>query len=526
MSRPVPEERTGRVLVRFKPAVSRQSVTALAGELGATIVDEVPVLRVKVLRPGSAGAGALLERLRRNPNVVYAEPEGVVRAFATPNDPDLGRQWGHANIRSRSGWDISKGSPAVKVALVDTGISSGHVDLVGRYAAGYDFVRHDGTPNDENGHGTHVAGIAAATGNNGTGGVGVGWSTRLLVAKVLGADGSGATATVSEGIVWAADNGASVINLSLGSYDYSQTEADAVKYAQGKGALVVAAAGNEATNYPSYPVALPGVVGVAATDRDDTRAPFSNYGDYVDISAPGVDIYSTWLNNGYEYMSGTSMAAPFVAGAAAVLKAKFPGFTAGQLYDRLRFGADDIGARGKDEYTGYGRLNLFRALAVPGKAYGVVRNAQTGAPIAKAKVSLASTTRYVLTDAYGNYSMAGVPYGSQTLKYTGWGYQPYTNALWMPAGGAVQLNVSLQPSARLSGYVRTGTGAPLPGATVRIEGTARADTTDSTGYYIITNIPLGPHTATASKDGYASVSRSVTFTMGATSKLDFSLNPK
>lgn len=523
----VPEKRTGRVFVKFRPGTAgAQATKALDGASGRA-VDSVGAIGVRVVQPvGGAGVDILVSRLKRNPNVAYAEPERVMSLFAIPNDPYYGTQWGHGRIQSSSGWNISKGASAVKIGVVDTGIDRNHPDLMGRYVEGYDFVRRDSVPNDEHGHGTHVAGIAAATGNNGAGVAGVGWYTKILAAKVLGGDGTGTDLDVSRGIIWSADKGAAVINLSLGNYYYSQAVADAVKYAQGKGALIVAAAGNDGLDFPSYPAALPGVVGVAATDRYDSRAWFSNYGSYVDISAPGVDIYSTWPGSDYASLSGTSMASPFVAGAAAVVKAKYPAFTAGQVWDRLGFGANDIGIRGKDQYTGYGRLNLFRALAIPGQVSGVVKNAKSGSPLPGVKVSLKGTTRYVVTDSYGRYMFRNIPYGRQTLTYSRWAFQDYTTSIWMPAKGNLLISLSLKPLAKLTGYVRASSGALLSGATVRIANTTRSDVTDSNGYYVITNVPLGTRSATASRDGYASQFRSTTFTMGTTSRLDFSLSRK
>ncbi|MDQ3327455.1 MAG: S8 family serine peptidase, partial [Chloroflexota bacterium] len=469
------------------------------------------------------------------PAVAYAEPERVRYAFASSNDPQAWRQWGQSKIQAPRGWSIARGSTKVKIAIVDSGVDFRHPDLRYRYAGGRDFVNNDGTPEDGHGHGTHVAGIATATGNNSVGIAGVGWYTKILGVKVLNSRGEGTDSAVSRGIRWSADNGAAVINLSLGGPGYSQTLADAVSYAQRKGALLVAAAGNEGANVATYPASLPGVVGVAATNRYDTDAWYSNFGSYVDISAPGGagnpsrsqdGIYSTLPGNRYGYADGTSMASPFVAGAAAVIKGKYPWMNAAKLWERLRVGADDIGVSGKDVYSGYGRLNLFRSLAIPGHVYGTVTNARTGRPLTNNKISLKGTTRYVRTDAYGRYRMSLVPYGTRTIVASRYGYESRSRTFTMPANGRVALSFSLRPLAKLTGRVRTSSGTALSGVTVKIVGTSRAARSNSSGYYTINYAPLGTRNVTAARSGYYTRTRSVTLLMGSTTTLNFGLNPR
>jgi hypothetical protein len=364
------------------------------------------------------------------------------------------------------------------------------------------------------------------------GGVGVGWYTKILGAKVLDSRGDGTEAGVSKGIRWAADKGAAVINLSLGGPEYSRTLADAVSYAQGKGALVVAAAGNDGSNVATYPASFPGVIGVAATNRADTDAWYSNYGSYVDISAPGGSsdpsrpqdgIYSTLPGNRYGFIDGTSMAAPFVAGAAAVIKGRFSWMNSTMIWERLRLGADDIGVSGRDNYTGYGRLNLFRSLAIPGQVYGTLTDASTWRPLANRKVALNGTSRYVRTDADGRYRMLGVPYGTRTVVATSYGHEAAARTITMPANGNVPLSISLRPLAMVTGRVRTASGSALSGATVTIVGTTRTAQSDASGYYTISLAPLGGQNVSAAKSGYYTVTRSATLSMGETTALDFGL---
>lgn len=292
----------------------------------------------------------------------------------TISDPYFSYQYGMVNIRADDAWLLcEQGSPNVTVAIIDTGMSLTHPDLQANLVAGYDFVQNDTTPEDGNGHGSNVGGIVGAP-LNGVGVVGVAPQTHLLPVRVLDNSGSGSLSGVANGIRWAADR-AQILNLSLGGTSDSSTLRDAVNYAVGKGRLVVVAAGNCGDSYysyngctymnqPGYPASYDNVFTVAAVNSSDAHASFSNHGTYVDISAPGVQIYSTFRYGGYEYESGTSQASPHVAGLAALIWAKYPSYTAAQVRSRIESTADDLGSSGKDEYYGYGRINAYKALGL------------------------------------------------------------------------------------------------------------------------------------------------------------------
>lgn len=320
----------------------------------------------------------------------------ITRNLETRRDPDdplyvSGDQWGLEKVKAPQAWSVSTGGGVV-VAVIDTGVDLDHPDLIGSLwrnpgevagngrdddgngcvddVHGCDFVGLDGDPDDGNGHGTHVAGIVGAATDNHLGIAGMGWAVKLMPVRVLGNDGVGSPWTVQSGIRYAADNGAQVINLSLGVCaqapipDVSQ----AVAYAQSKGVLVISAAGNSGESDPYscfafYPASCPGVIGVAATNDVDNRASFSNYGSYVDVSAPGVDIYSTWrATAGYGYMSGTSMASPFVSGLASLLWSRYPAAGATQIAAAIQNSAVDLGTAGWDQYFGWGRIQAVEAL--------------------------------------------------------------------------------------------------------------------------------------------------------------------
>ncbi|MDH7475678.1 MAG: S8 family peptidase [Anaerolineae bacterium] len=290
-----------------------------------------------------------------------------------PNDPayEGDDQWGLNKIEGPKAWGITTGSSLVTIAVIDTGVDLDHPDLQDKIVPGWDFVNNDATPDDDHSHGTHVAGIAAATTNNGLGVAGVAWNTRIMPVKVLDSSGNGSMDDVIAGMTYAADHGAQVLNLSLGSVNNSSALQDAVNYARDRSAVVVAAAGNCGSgciigsqyyyNPYMYPASCQNVIGVAATTSTDGWPPFSEHNTYVDLSAPGVGIYST-IPNGYGYKDGTSMATPFVSGLAALVLSRWPDYTPSQVETALFNNADDLGSSGRDDYFGYGRINAFQTL--------------------------------------------------------------------------------------------------------------------------------------------------------------------
>ena len=236
-----------------------------------------------------------------------------------PNDPDYDRQWALPHIQAESAWqELDELSP-VTVAVIDTGVCMNHEDLVGRVLDnGYDFVDNDDDPEDVFGHGCSVAGIIAANIDNGLGIAGFAPNASILPVRVLGPSGSGSMADVAAGIVYAADEGADIINLSLGSAIGSQVTKDAVDHAVEKGVTIIASAGNSSGTLPGYPARYENVVAVGAIDPNGARSSFSNKGG--DIWAPGRDVHTIYLDNGYKALNGTSFSAPYVAAMAAVLE--------------------------------------------------------------------------------------------------------------------------------------------------------------------------------------------------------------
>ncbi|HTY12688.1 MAG TPA: S8 family serine peptidase [Candidatus Omnitrophota bacterium] len=354
------------------PAVKVRSLYA-----GKTI--EVPDMSqwYRITFPSGSSVETIVSDYRNDPSVSYAEPDYRVKAFIVPNDPGYALyQWDLAKIGMPDAWDVTTGEAAsVLVGVVDTGVNYYHEDLAGKVVMGHNYI-NPATPNnplDDNGHGTHIAGVIGAATNNNIGISGINWNARIYAIKVLDHDGYGSVSDTSAGITEATDAGAKVINLSLGDSNFSQAFADAVNYAYANGSLVIAAAGNEDTSNPVYPAALPNAYAVGATDQNDLRSVWgtgiaSNYGAWVDICAPGTDIYSTWLGTDqYQFKDGTSMATPHVSGLASLLISRNPIWTPDQLRSRIDSTADNIdslnpGFAGK---LGAGRINATRAIGIP-----------------------------------------------------------------------------------------------------------------------------------------------------------------
>jgi len=296
------------------------------------------------------------------------ELNGYCDICLTPNDTRYSEQWSHQKMQSALGWNTLTGASNITIAIVDTGVDYNHEDLSGKVILGYDFVNNDSDPMDDHSHGTHCAGIAAAISNNSKGIAGVSWGARILAVKVLAASGSGTNDQVANGIIYAADHGAKVISLSLGSSSNSQVEHDAVIYAANKGCLIVAARGNNGTSASNYPGSYPECMAISASTSTDALASYSSYGYDVSVAAPGDLILSTVPGSSYATYSGTSMACPAVAGLAALVWSSNLSRTSGQIRQLIQENADDLGTAGYDQYFGNGRINVYKtitALSLP-----------------------------------------------------------------------------------------------------------------------------------------------------------------
>jgi subtilisin family serine protease len=478
-----------RILVRFRPdadAAKRAHAIASVGGTVDRVLGAIGVTRVALpVEPRGDAVGLAALRLAHDPAVISVEPDSTGSVQFTPNDslyltdPSFGLgQWGIRATHVDQAWDLIHGSAAVVVAVIDTGIDATHPDLAGVALPGATFVtspdpRCDASSTiDDNGHGTHVAGLIAANGNNGQGIAGVAFGVRILPVKALDCEGSGLLSDVASGVIWATDHGARIINISLGSVTDLSTLHDAIRYAVGRDVLVVTAAGNcgvpsircGSLNEPQYPGAYPETLAVGATDGNDGHASFSNVDGYVALSAPGVRIwsttpaYETTLSKGtpgttrYAAFSGTSQAAPFAAGVAALVLSADPRLTGAQLAERLRSTADDLGVVGPDPVFGAGRVDALRAVSVSlPLTYGAVYNidslpahGSTDAPLAPS-VTLTNTSSFAWA-AFGpaptRLAFHWADLGGHTLVWDG---QRTALSADVPVGGTTVVHPTIPP---------------------------------------------------------------------------------
>ncbi|HSY54647.1 MAG TPA: S8 family serine peptidase, partial [Opitutaceae bacterium] len=496
---------------RFPLRAARASGPGVLPDLSASYILD--------LGPGPAGQReAALQSLRSEPDVVYAEEDRTVAVSFSPNDPDYvsGDLYGLNVLDCGTAWDSAQGSGVV-VAVVDTGVDYNHPDIQDNIwtnphpdengyindVKGWDFIGPTYTqptqgndPYDREGHGTHVAGTIAAVGNNGIGVIGVAWQAKIMIVKGLDDTGTGLDSTLAEAIVYAADEGADVINASWGEPGISQTLKDAVDYAHGMGVVIVVAAGNNDIDASGFcPANLPNVIAVAATDESNQKASFSNYGSKIDVAAPGVDILSLQAGTtNYISMSGTSMAAPHVSGVAALILSLHPAYTNEQVRQVLRTSADDLGTVGRDDIYGYGLVNAAQALqaAVPLEAKilspmeatainGAVALTGTaqGPGFASYTVDygsgdlpaswtvIQSSTTSVSNGSIGSFNPSALPDGLYTVRLRA------VNATGHVFSDQIQINVQyLAITSPLPPAAYSLTTEVKPGASLQITGTA------------------------------------------------------
>ena len=416
---------SGEIIVKFKPQVDLLRAQSLLPSGGLQLMELSPrseLLRVRVT-PGREAE--MIAVLTARPDIEFAVYNYQLYALETPNDPEFNRQWNlhntgqtggvpDADIDAPEAWDIHTGGSNVTIAIIDTGVYLNHEDLqaniwlngaeipangldddLNGYVdddRGYEFYNYDSNPDDDNGHGSNVAGIAAARGNNSRGIAGVSWAAKIMPLKILSATGGGNLYDLQEAIYYAVDNGADIINMSAGGYCNSSWDSviqPALNYAVAQDVLLVAAAGNTGSNYILCPAAMPGVLAVGSTTARDERALTSNFGLLLDIVAPGETIYSTYpahisyrpqcYTQAYCELSGTSMASPHVAGLAALLWSFAPNLFLSDVRSLIQATADDlsprsgdycaalypayVGGSGWDPCYGHGRINAYRGLA-------------------------------------------------------------------------------------------------------------------------------------------------------------------
>jgi len=363
-----------QVVIQFNTQPNPAFLQQFAQQNGLQLLSISP-MGAALFRQLGQNSASLMQSLRSNQMVAYSHQNTIYRSRFTVNDPRSSEQYGPAIIGAAKAWDVTMGDPNVVIAIIDSGIDLQHPDLRANLVQGYNVLsKGQSPPQDDNGHGTHAAGIAAAVADNGIGVAGTCPRCRLMPIKVLDAQGAGTGFDVALAVVWAVDNGATVINMSLGGEESDPTLERAVKYALSRGVSVVVAAGNESTDVPMYPAALPGVISVGSVDSGMARSSFSNFGTWVSVVAPGSAILSTMpmgsvsmttrdgYRSEYDVMDGTSMAAPMVAGVVGLIKSRHPQLNPAQIKARLEGTAIDLGVPGFDPEFGNGMVDAFRAV--------------------------------------------------------------------------------------------------------------------------------------------------------------------
>jgi len=377
----------GEYLVSWdEDAVAAWQIEDAVLACGATLVEtsrtggSFALVRVPEGKDGLATVNALAER----GEFTVVEPNYYRFASYTPNDPYLSYQWHFGNINAYNAWNVTNGAGSV-VAVIDTGVSLAGTDGIGQYVAGYDFVDNDTNPTDLNGHGTHVAGTICQSTNNSKGVAGLAYGATVMGVRVLDANGSGSVYDVADGIRYAADNGAHVINMSLGSSTGSSIEESAINYAAAAGVVICSAAGNSGSlSGVEYPARYAACIAVGATRYDNARVSYSTGGTGLDVMAPGGDtsvdqngdgyvdgvLQETFSGTswGYYFFQGTSMATPHVAAVAALVRSAHPTWTSTQIRAAIENTVTDLGAAGWDNYYGWGLVNAYAAVNYGGTA--------------------------------------------------------------------------------------------------------------------------------------------------------------
>lgn len=544
-----------QLLVEFRQGASASAVInqVAPGATSSTVRQDKNVHLVQL--PQSAPLG-VSSQLAASPDVVYVEPNRVRKSQAlVPNDPQLSAQWALQNIQATQAWAVAPDgfltsavaeAGRIRIAVLDTGADCTHPDFMNAGGSSTDsaaggqlnwsiskayYTTTAATPcawGDDYGHGTHVAGIVAAAANNGQGIAGVAFPVEILVYKVLDSTGSGDDGTISQAIVDAANNGASVISLSLGAAGYSQTLQSAINYAWQKNALVVAAAGNNANSALFFPGDANYAMGVAATDSNDALAGFSNYGFGVAVGAPGVNILSTVPTyptamglTGYGELSGTSMSAPHVSADGGMIFAASPGASAAVARMLIEESADNSNTGGQaGQQLGYGRINLWRALSGnlrPSSLGGIVGQVVdvNGNPIATATVAIAGQPP---TNPIGSglFRFYGVPAGSYTATVTASGYATGVFQVNVAAGADTNFTPVLGATpAQFSGVV-TDNGQPVQGAVVEALSNGLIQATAVTGPGGIYTLYVQPGTYDLQTSGFYRVTTTLSAqTVGA-----------
>jgi subtilisin family serine protease len=390
-SQPGPEQiAPGRILVMPRAGLPEQALDRILKEQGALAARRVGRSELRIVEVPPGLERQAVQRLARHPHLKFAEIDQLMAPDATPNDPFLGSQWHLPAIGATAAWDRTAGQ-GVTIAVLDTGVDGQHPDLAASLVAGWNFFANVADTSDVYNHGTGAAGAAAATMNNTLGVAGVSGLTRIMPIRIAGDTGSASWSAAAQGLTYAADRGVRVANISYSGAARSASVVSAAQYMKDRGGLVFVSAGNTGAASTGTPVGS--MIVVSATGSGGAVASWSTYGPVVSLAAPGVGIYTTTKGGGYVSENGTSFAAPVAAGVAALVMAANPGLTSGQVESILYATAVDLGAPGRDDWYGFGRVDAAAAVeralvTAPGVPNDTVApTASVAAPLAGSSVA-------------------------------------------------------------------------------------------------------------------------------------------
>jgi subtilisin family serine protease len=409
-----------RLLVQRTEVAAPGAVAKALASAGALVEKELPEINVSILRVPEAVASRIAGNLGRSGLFTFVEPDFIAHSSQTvvPDDPDFSSQWHLTKISGPTGWAMTTGVPSVPIAVIDSGVDLSHPDLVPKIIPGWNFLTGTSNTQDDLGHGTAVAGTAAAATNNLTGVAGVSWGNPIMPLVVLNSSDFAYYSDIANAINYAANHGVRVINISIGGSSSSSTLQSAVNYAWSKGAVIFAAAMNNSSNTPNYPAACQNVIAVSATDENDNLASFSNYGSWISLSAPGTYIMTTQMPSTYGYWQGTSFASPIAAATAALVLSLQPSLSASALVTLLEHNTDVLpaGSTGWNQYFGYGRVNVYKAILAATTGSTTPPAVSITSPVSGATVSGAIAITGTATDNAGVSSIQFLVDGHQVAS--------------------------------------------------------------------------------------------------------------
>ena len=464
----------GQILCQKRNNLDAQTAERALAAHGATVHARISQIGVFVLNVPAQAADAISRNLEKDGVCTFVEPDVAAHGGSvTPNDPSYSSQWHLPAVDAPDAWALTTGSASVPIAMVDSGVDSTHPDLAGRVIGGWNFVTNSSSTADDLGHGTATAGTAGAAANNAIGIAGLAWQNPLMPIVVLDSTDYATYSNIASGITWAADHGARIINVSIGGSTASSTLQSAATYAWNKGAVVFASAMNNSTSSPYYPAACDNVVAVSSTEPGDTFSGFSNYGSWIDLSAPGDNIVTTSAGGGYAAWYGTSFSSPLAAATGALMLSVNPSLSASQIVSLLESSADDLGAPGWDQYFGAGRVNAYKAVSAALAAHtsdvtpptitissptsgAVVSGTVSVTGVASDNVGVASTSLFVDGQLMASCGTSTWSCGLNTLSLSN-GSHALTVTAYDAANNSASANVSISVSSVTSG----GGAAPV-----------------------------------------------------------------